>query len=262
MLTWRFIRLSVKSALEYRADFFFMIAVGVIWQLTVVAFATVVITRFPGIGGWSAGEVLLVASIRLAGHTLASGFFMGARQISELTAEGKIDAFLLRPLPVYRQVMLNYVHIPELGGLVVVCVMFGAALRYDTIDWTPWRIAYLAAAVFGAMLLEAAVQTFLGAFALRHPMVKQWQEWTEELMAAFGNYPLHILPNLAWAVFVFLLPIAFCAYFPVAVLGGHLAQLPVPAWVAVGSPAVCVVLYLAALGWWCVGLRRYESVGG
>jgi hypothetical protein len=137
VLTLRFIKLSIKAALEYRTDFIFMIAVGIIWQVTVVAFATVVITRFPGLGGWSAGDVLLVASVRLAGHTFASGFFIGLRQVSELTAEGKIDAFLLRPLPVYRQVMLNYFHMPEFGGLAVVAVMFAAAVRMVDLDWTP-----------------------------------------------------------------------------------------------------------------------------
>jgi ABC-2 type transport system permease protein len=262
VLTWRFVTLSIKSALEYRADFFFMVAVGVIWQITVVAFATVLITRFPGMGGWEAGAVLLIAAVRMAGHTLAAGLFMGARQISQMTFEGRIDAFLLRPMPVYRQVMLNYFHVPEFGDLVVAAVMFGIAFQHLTLDWTPWRIAYLAAAVLGAMLLEAAVQTFLGSFALRHPMAKQWQEWTEDLMSTFGNYPLHILPGLARAVFVYLLPIALCGYFPVAVLTGDTEHLPVPTWVAAASPAISALLFLASLGWWSRQLRRYESVGG
>jgi len=34
MLTWRFITMSVKSAIEHRADFFFMILVGAIWLLS------------------------------------------------------------------------------------------------------------------------------------------------------------------------------------------------------------------------------------
>ena len=262
MLTWRFITLSLKSAVEHRADFFFMILVGAIWQVTVVAFATVLITRFPGMGGWTPGAVLLMTAIRSGGHTLAGSFFMGARQIAELTLEGRIDAFLLRPMPVYRQVMLNYFHVPMLGDLVVAGLMFAIAARYLDLGWTPWRVAYLVAAVLGAMLLEAAVQTFLGSFALRHPTAKQWQEWTEDLMATFGSYPLNILPNLARAVFVFVLPIAVCGYLPVAFLTGHTTELPVPVWAAATSPAIGALLFAAALRWWTTRLRRYESVGG
>lgn len=262
LLTWRFITLSLKAAIEYRADFFFLIAVGVIWQVTVAAFATVLITRFPGMGGWEPGAVLLITAVRCAGHTLAASFFMGARQVADLTMEGKMDAFLLRPMPVYRQVMLNRFHVPVLGDMVVVGIMFALATSYLHLDWAPYRIAYMVAAVLGAMFLEAAVQTFLSSFALRHPTAKQWQEWTEDLMATFGNYPLNILPNLARAVFVYLLPIAFCGYLPVAVVTGHTAGLPVPVWVAVASPAVGILLYLAALGWWNARLREYESVGG
>jgi ABC-2 type transport system permease protein len=262
VLTWRFIALSLRSALQYRADFLFMIVVGAIWQVTVVAFAAVLITRFPGMGGWEPGAVLLIAAVRIAGHTLAGSFFMGAREIAELTMEGRIDAFLLRPMPVYRQVLLHYFHVPMLGDLVVAGAMFSVAVRHLSLEWTPWRVAYLVAAVLGAMLVEAAVQTFLGSFALRYPVAKQWQEWAEGLMATFGSYPLNILPNLARAVFVFVLPIAFCGYLPVAVLTGNTGGLPVPVWVAAASPAAGVVLFAAALGWWSVRLRGYESTGG
>jgi ABC-2 type transport system permease protein len=130
------------------------------------------------------------------------------------------------------------------------------------VEWTGWRVVYVVAAVLGAMLLEAAVQTFPGSFALVHPSARQWQEWTEDLMATFGNYPLNILPDLARAVFVFVLPIAVCGYLPVAFLTGHTAGLPVPAWVAAVSPAIGAGLLAAAIGWWSIRLGRYESVGG
>lgn len=262
MLTWRFITLSIKSALEYRADFFFMISVGAIWQVTIAAFATVLITRFPGLGGWESGAVLLIAAVRMAGHLLAAALFMGTRQVAGLTMEGRIDAFLLRPMPVYRQVMLNSFHVPVLGDIVVTGLMMATAVRFLTLDWTAWRIGYLVLAVLGVMLLEAAVQTFLGSLALRHPTAKLWQEWTEDLMGTFGNYPLHILPGVARAVFVYVLPIGFCGYLPVAFLTGNTARLPVPVWVAAASPAISLILFLAALGWWTVRLRGYESVGG
>jgi len=262
MLTWRFITLSVKSALEYRADFVFMVSVGAIWQVTIAAFATVLITRFPGLGGWESGAVLLIATVRMAGHLLAAALFMGTRQVAGLTMEGRIDAFLLRPLPVYRQVMLNSFHIPVLGDIVVTSLMMATAVRFLTLDWTAWRIGYLVAAVLGTMFFEAAAQTFLGAFALRHPTAKLWQQWTEDLMATFGNYPLHILPSLARAVFVYVLPIGLCGYLPVAFLTGNTARLPVPIWVAAASPAINLLLFLAALRWWSAQLRRYESIGG
>lgn len=262
MLAWRFIKLSLKTGFEYRADFLLMIGVGAIWQTTVLVFATVLITRFPGMGGWSPGDVLLIAAIRMTGHALAATFFMGAREVGWLTQEGQIDAFLLRPLPVYRQVILSHFHVPVIGDLVIAVILLCMALSRLTLQWTPWRIAYLIVAVIGAMLLEAAVQTFLGSFGLRHPAIHQWQEWAEELMSTFGNYPLHILPNLARAVFIFGLPIAFSAYFPAAVLTGHSGQLPVPAWLAAASPVVGCLLYLASRAAWSVQLRRYESIGG
>lgn len=261
-LTARFVRLSVVAQWEYRADFVTAVAIGAIWQTSVVVFATVLITRFPGMGGWTQGDVMLIAALRMTGHALAAALFMGARRVPDLTADGRVDGFLLRPVPVYRQMMLSYFHIPTIGDIAVAVVLFAVALHHLEMTWTAAKVAYLVVAVLGVVLLEAAVQTFLGGFGLRSPAVGEWQDWAEELMSTFGNYPLHILPSLAVGVFFSLLPIAFGAYLPAAALTGQTAQLPVPAWLALASPAVSTGLYLLSRWWFAVQLRRYESVGG
>jgi ABC-2 type transport system permease protein len=131
MLSLRFMRMSIASVLEYRADFISRVVVGAIWNVTILAFAMVLVTRFPGMGGWAPGDVLLIAAIRTAGHTISTAFFFGMREVSHLVHEGLIDAFLLRPASVYRQVSLNYFHVPVLGDILVVPTLFGVALSPD-----------------------------------------------------------------------------------------------------------------------------------
>nr|WP_189280511.1 ABC-2 family transporter protein [Streptomyces atratus] len=262
VLTFRLAAMSVKASAANRVDFLSRIAIGAVTQVAVVVFATVLITRFPGMGGWAQGDVLLIVAIRMSGHALAVGFFVGLRLVARLARTGNIDALLLRPLPVYRQVLLAFFHVPVIGDLIVAAVLTATALAHLTVDWTPWRVGYLACAIVGAMLLEAAVQTFLGGFAIRSSGAKLWQEWVEELMATFGSYPLHILPDVARAAFTFLLPVAFAAYLPAAVITGHTTGLPVPGWAAAAAPGVGLLLFLAARQWWNRQLARYESAGG
>ncbi len=261
-LTLRCVLMSIKARAEYRIDFLSSVVVGVVWQVSTVVFATVLITRFPGMGGWAPGEVLLIVAVRMTGHALAVTFFTGVRQVPQLVREGRIDAFLLRPLQVYRQARLSYFHVPVIGDLVVASVLLAAALTRLGAEWTPWRLGYLLITLAGATLLEASIQTFLGGFALLGAQVSSWQNWTEDLMESFGNYPLQIFPGPAREVFVVVLPIAFGCYLPVAVLTGHGHQAPVPYGVAVAAPAVSLGLYIAARRWWSICLRRYESVGG
>ena len=60
----------------------------------------------------------------------------------------------------------------------------------------------------------------------------------------------------------YVLPVAFVAYLPAAVLMGRTGTTGVPAGLAYASPAVGLVLYILARYAWYRALRRYESVGG
>jgi ABC-2 type transport system permease protein len=82
------------------------------------------------------------------------------------------------------------------------------------------------------------------------------------MIATFGNYPLSILPLAARAFLTYLLPVAFVAYLPAAVLTGRVASTGVPEWLAYASPAAGPLLYILARYAWYRALRHYESVGG
>ncbi len=71
------------------------------------------------------------------------------------------------------------------------------------------------------------------------------------MIATFGDYPFSIFPLAARAVLTYVLPVAFVAYLPAAVLMGR-----------AGTTAVGPVLYILARYAWYRALRRYESVGG
>jgi viologen exporter family transport system permease protein len=82
------------------------------------------------------------------------------------------------------------------------------------------------------------------------------------MIATFGNYPFTILPLAARAVLTYLLPVAFVAYLPAAVLTGRISATGVPAWLAYASPAAGPLIYIAARYAWQRALRRYESASG
>src|ERR1700722_6851011 len=54
--------------LQYRGDFLTTLAMGLAWQTSVFVFVAVILTRFPGLGGWPASDVLLILAIRMLGH--------------------------------------------------------------------------------------------------------------------------------------------------------------------------------------------------
>ncbi|MEJ3748914.1 ABC-2 family transporter protein [Actinomycetes bacterium KLBMP 9797] len=253
--------LNLRSRMEYRADFLMGIGIGAIWQISVIVFATVLLTRFPGMGGWATSDVLLMASMRLLSHGLYVLILGRATWLHVLVQMGQLDAYLLRPMPVYRQMQLAFFPVNALGDLLVAISLFVGALWVVDVHWTPARIGYLLAALAGGMLMEAAIATTISSAAMHAPATSYWSMWLDEMMTAFGNYPLHILPGLVRDVLTFVLPLAFVAYLPAAVLTDHVDTLAVPSWLAIGAPVVGLLAYLASRRLWSFSLRHYKGLG-
>jgi len=256
----RLTALNLRAQLEYRVEFLLNVAVGAIWQISVILFATVLLTRFPGMGGWSSGEVLLLASMRLLSHGLQVLFFSRVTWVYYATYSGQLEAFLLRPMPVFRQVQLQFFPTNAIGDLAVAATLFiGAVWRVD-VDWTLARASYLAAAVVGGMFMEAAMMTVLSAVGLHATGTQYWTHWVEEVLATLGSYPLNILPKLVGGILTFVLPLAFVAYFPAAVITGHQDTLGVPVWLAVSAPLVGLLAFVASHRLWQFSLRHYKGI--
>jgi ABC-2 type transport system permease protein len=119
---------------------------------------------------------------------------------------------------------------------------------------------YLVAAVIGGVLLEAAIQTFVSILAFRFTIPIAVFMWFDRMIATFGNYPFSILPLAARAVLTYLLPVAFVAYLPAAVLTGRVASTGVPQWLAYASPAAGPLLYILARYAWYSAVRTMSPL--
>jgi ABC-2 type transport system permease protein len=261
-IAWRITKLNFRARLEYRGDFVAAIVVGVLWQASVLVFAGVLLTRFPGLGGWTSGGVLLIASIRLLSHGLCTLVFSQLWMVVFIMQDGLLDGYLVRPMPVYRQVLLAQFPVNAFGDSAAAVLTFGLALGRLHIAWTLPRVGYLVAGVIGGMLVEAALQTVLAAISLRYTVGLIWFRWLDSVLGTFGNYPLNILPRAPRAVLTFVLPAAFIGYLPAAVITGRVAGSGVASWLAYGSPLAGLLLYLASRWAWAFALRHYQSIGG
>ena len=256
----RITRVNLHAALEYRADFVIGVILGIVWQGTVLVFATVLLNRFPGLSGWAKGEVLLIAAMRMCAHALYLLLFGSIAWTPTLVADGRIEGYLLRPMSVHRQVVLSSMNINAVGDMSVGVLLFTLALGSAEFTWSPLHVAYIAAAMAGAILIEAGLATAIASFAFRNAATTPWSRWLDEIFATFGNYPLSILPGLVQSTLTFAIPVAFLAYLPAAVVTGHRSGLGVPYWAAVVSPLAGVVVFGLGKLVWRHNLNRYAGV--
>jgi ABC-2 type transport system permease protein len=261
-VAWKITRLNFRARLEYRGDFVTAIIVGLLWQASVLVFAGVLLTRFPGLGGWTSGGVLLIAAMRLLSHGVCTLVFQQLWEMTFLVPEGRIDGYLVRPMPVYRQLLLSEFPVNAFGDSAAGVLTFALALTRLHLAWTLPRVAYLVAGILGGILVEASLLTVFAAVSLRYTVGVIWFRWLDSVLGTFSNYPLRVLPTAPRAVLTFVIPVAFIAYLPAAVITGRVAGSGVASWLAYGSPLAGLLLYLASRRVWSFGLRHYQSIGG
>lgn len=204
----RITALNFRARMEYRGDFIMALLMGLAWQTSVLVFAGVLLARFPGIGGWDQGGVLLIVAIRLLSHGLVVTIFNSLLWMPDIVRQGLLDGYLVRPMPVYRQVLLYQFPMNALGDCAAAVLLFAFALARLHLAWTPGKALYLVAAIAGAVLLEGALQTVVSTLAFRHTMGIGVFMWVDTMVATFGNYPLRIFPVPARAILTFALPVA------------------------------------------------------
>ncbi|MER6611684.1 ABC-2 family transporter protein [Streptomyces sp. NPDC000927] len=115
---------------------------------------------------------------------------------------------------------------------------------------------YLAAAVVGGALTEAAVVTAVSSAALHYPAASPWTGWLQELIGTFGIYPLNILPRTARHLFTYLLPLAFVACLPATAPRDRRPAPGIPGWLVTVSPLMGLALYAASRRLWKLGRVR------
>lgn len=252
---------AVRAQLQYRANLLLMVLGGFAYQAVGFAFIWIVMERFGSIGGWTLGEVVFLYALRLCAHGLWLCFFNQIVHVDQVLREGEFDRYLVRPLNPLVQLITRGFALTTLGDLAGGIALLVVASALLDVDWSPPAIAYMVLAIIGGGLVEASVQLFLGSLGFRLLSTSGMRYLGDDLFSTFGPYPLKIFPTAVRFGLTFVMPLAFVAYLPAAVLLGRTGELSVPAPVAFLAPLLGGVLIVLAYRFWRSQSRYYASSG-
>lgn len=255
------LRLGFTAARQYRADFLMTAFGALCYEAISLAFVGVVVHAFGTIGGWSFREVAFVYGIRSMGHALHGLGFGQLWSTDSVVRDGEFDRYLLRPVNPLLQLMTRQFQVTAVGDIFFATVLLTITAIAAPITWTPVSAAYLIAAALGSGLVEAAVMLSISALSFRLMVTSPLMTVADNVYVTFGPYPLNILPRTVAYLLTFLLPLAFAAYFPAAILLGRSGGLFVPTWFAACSPLLGVGLFAAAVAFFGRQTLHYASPG-
>lgn len=255
----RLVGSRIRSQLEYRASLAFQIvgtaAIGAVdFVAILVLFANV-----RALEGWSLQEIALLYGIASVSFFLTDVAIGHLDLFPQMIRDGTFDLVLVRPLPSLLQVIASDFSLRRVGKAVQGLAVLGYALAQADIAWDPLRVAFVPVAIGAGALIYAGIWVTLATVAF-------WIVDAIEFVNAFtygGNYlssyPLDVFARWLRSFVVFVVPVAFVAYFPANALLGRGGWTEALGWLSplVGG-ALCVVATLA----WTGAVRHYRSAGG
>ncbi len=246
-----------KARLSYRADFLVGMAADLLSQLTSLAFLLIVFTQIPQLRGWSLDELVFIYGFFLIPYGLFNVFFSGLWSIGGYyIVDGHLDRVLLRPASGLLQILMESVDPESLNGVITGSAMVIYAAQKLHLVLSAPRLLLLGLLILGAVFVYAGLFLALSCASF-------WFEDRVGLLPPFynlidfGKYPTSIYSRSIRAVITWLIPYAFVAFYPSAMLlrGGEFTLY--------GLLTPVVGAAFTALGYllWRRGLRRYQSTG-
>jgi ABC-2 type transport system permease protein len=182
-------------------------------------------------------------------------------EISEVVREGEFDRYLTRPVDPLLQLITRRFNLTVIGDLIGGVALIVAGASQIDVAWTTPAVGYLIIAVLAGALVEASMHLTASALSFRLITTQAISGAIDQLLSTLGGYPQKIFPLGFQLGLAFVFPLAFIAYFPATVLLGRTDELAVPGWLAALSPAVGLLLLLAAYAFWRSQIRHYASTG-
>ncbi|ATG54744.1 ABC transporter permease [Brachybacterium ginsengisoli] len=252
--TWRSMRV-------HRVNLVMMFLGSAALQGTQLAFIGVLLGAFGTIAGWSVAEVAFLYGLRLTAHGVCTINFGQHRGSAQVVRDGDWDRYLLRPASPLIQLLTRFFNPGTLGDLVLGLAILSVAASRLELDWSPWLIAYVAAAAVSGGLVEAGLQIGISGLDFRMGPTTRIKDTIDRVLTDFGAYPMTIFGTVGAWLLTFLLPLAFMAYLPATVVLGRTEELAVPEILAQLSPLVGPMMLVAGVLVFRRLSRHYTSPG-
>jgi ABC-2 type transport system permease protein len=253
--------IRLRGQMSYRGSFWMQIFSNFFIHLAEVMALFAMFYRFDDMGGWTLGEVAFLHGISMMAFGLGDMISVGMDSVPEQIRQGEFDRVLIRPLSSWIQTIVSEVSLRHAGQVAQGILILGVAFSMVEIDWTISRALFLIVAILTGVALYIALFTMVAILSF-------WTVNSIEAVNAFtyggsdlAQFPLHIFDRWMRNLFLFVIPVAFTAYYPALFILGKPDPLGMPGWFRFIGPAVIVVFCLVVSWGWQQGIRHYRSTG-
>lgn len=243
-----YIRLNLKSKLEYRVAFMSQVGGMVLNDCIWILFWAFFFNRFTVIKGWTGADVMLLWSVGAAGFGISDCLFCNAHRLAYIINKGQLDSWLVYPRHVLPHLVLEWFGASALGDIIFGFGGFCIVAHPSLLHIIFFILLSISAAItfLSIRIVSGSLAFFLGNV---QPLTEQW----ESAVLTFSTYPGGLFQGPVKFLLFTLVPAAFMTYIPVEAIRN----------LSFGQLALCWCGALTFLGIavavFNLGLRFYES---
>lgn len=252
-----FVSRSLQARMSYKADFFLGAGASILMQLMGFVFIWTIFQNIPDINGWSFYEMAFLYGMAAIPQGMNEFLFAGTWAVPRYVGEGSLDRLLLRPVSTIFSIMAADVTLHGLGSVLfgfAVCVYSLIKLK---LVLTPVGILFWIGAVICGTLIQFSLNLIMATLSF-WVIDSQSAMVMVQNVSEFSKYPIAIYQRGLQLVLSFVIPYAFCSFYPSAFLLG-IGVTPIY-WC--GPFLAAAAALLIAWAFWRFALSRYQSAGG
>ncbi|MBP7700678.1 ABC-2 family transporter protein [Candidatus Woesebacteria bacterium] len=255
-LFWHFRRTQLMKMMEYRGDFFFWMAVSVMWTAFNFFFYTIIIGNSKTISGWTYDEVLVLLSIfTMIDSFTWSVFYPNMINYSESIYQGNLSKLLLSPINSIFMILTQeatYHNVPRFFiGLVVLL----KTLNKMNVEIFAVQI-FLAIFVFGcAIIFLYSTWFILATLSFWAEKLTNINEIMPGLRAVY-QMPAGIYTGITGFIITFIFPLGLVTTLPSEIILGRNSTAQI-----IYFFFFTILLANLSIMFYKFSIRKYSSVG-
>ena len=255
-----YIKTFFKARMEYKISFFLsLLANFYCYFMTYISY-WVLVMGTGNVDGWNFSDLSILYSLSLLTYAISGTLiWYSIYHIEDLIVTGQLDIMMLRPQGIFKQLIFQRFGDTFLGQIAVT-VIFIINAFIERNDGVGGGMIYLFLAIIGGIFFQMGFLLFIGGLSFWTMRSQALVDIIYYDIREMTKYPISIYPNFIKVILTFVIPWAFVNYYPAIIITNKIHTYE-EVILGYGAPFIGVLVFVLAIFFFKVSLRRYTSAG-
>lgn len=255
-LYFKFFMMNLKSQMQFRLSFLFLIIARSLTSVGVFAGIYFMFLRFNKVEDFTLNEVLFCFSVVFTAFSFAECYARGFDTFSSVISNGEFDRIMVRPQNEIFLILASKMEFTNVGRFFTALGVLIYSIPASGIDWNFTKAVTL------IFMLVSGTVIFSGLFLIYAALCFFTLEGLEFMNILtdggrnFGQYPYSIYGDGVLKFLTYVIPLALFQYYPFLYLTERSSNI-----LYIFLPLIGMLFVVPCYMIWRLGVRKYKSTG-